>query len=120
MDLLSRCKRKKGRIITSDYKHRRNWDKLREKAGFIVRNKKGQIAKNHWVADIARHTAGTMVYAKTRSKEEAVSSFLGHTNDVTMRYYVNHGESLDEEAERFYSFSAPLPDTRSNIIEMKA
>ena len=26
-----------------------------------------------------------------------------------MRHYVYHGENLDEEAERFYSFSAPLP-----------
>ena len=119
LDLLSRCKRRKGLIITSDYKHRRNWDKLREMAGFIVRNKKGQIAKNHWVPDIARHTAGTMVYAKTQSKE-AVRSFLGHTNDVTMRYYVNHGENLDEEAERFFSFTAPLPDQIDNSVKVSA
>jgi hypothetical protein len=49
-----------------------------------------------------------MVYAKTQSKEE-VRAFLGHTNDVTMRHYVNHGENIDEEAERFFSFTAPLP-----------
>ena len=55
-----------------------------------------------------------MVYAKTQSKE-AVRTFLGHTNDATMRHYVNHGENLDEEAERFYSFSAPLPDLASRI-----
>ena len=59
--------------------------------------------------------AGTMVYAKTQSKE-AVRAFLGHTNDVTMRHYVYHGESLDEEAERFYSFSAPLPLTSESKI----
>lgn len=108
LDLLARCKRKKGRIITSDNKHRRNWDELREKAGFIIRSKKGKITKNDWIPDVARHTAGTMVYAKTQSKEE-VRAFLGHTNDVTMRHYVNHGENLDEEAERFFSFTAPLP-----------
>ncbi|MBT3638348.1 MAG: tyrosine-type recombinase/integrase [Opitutae bacterium] len=116
MDLLARCKRKKGRIIKSDYEHRKNWDELREKAGFIVRNKEGKITRNDWVADIARHTAGTMVYANTQSKE-VVRAFLGHTNDVTMRYYVNHGESLDEEAERFYSFSAPLPDLEADLEE---
>ena len=89
MDLFARCKRKKGRIIKSDYEHRKNWDELQEKAGFIVRNKEGKIVKNDWVADIARHTAGTMVYAKTQSKE-VVGAFLGHTNDVTMRHYVSH------------------------------
>ena len=53
------------------------------------------------------------VYAKTQSKE-AVRTFLGHTNDVTMRHYVYHGENLDEEAERFYSFS-PAPPAESKI-----
>jgi integrase len=117
MDLLARSKRKKGRIIESDYEHRKNWDELREKAGFNIRDKTGKIVKNKWVADIARHTAGTMVYAKTQSKE-AVRTFLGHTNDVTMRHYVNHGENLDEEAERFYSFSAPLHSPAESKIKL--
>jgi hypothetical protein len=78
-------------------------------AGFIVRDESGQTIRNDWKHDVARHTAGTMVYAKTQSKEK-VRSFLGHTNDVTMRHYVNHGESIDEESERFFSFTAPLPD----------
>ena len=101
--LLSKCKRKKGAIIQSDSKFRKNWEQLRELAGFIRRNKNGKIVRNDWVPDIARHTAGSMVYAKTQSKD-AVRSFLGHTNEVTMRYYVNHSESVDNEAERFYSF----------------
>ncbi len=56
-----------------------------------------------------------MVYAETQSKE-AVRAFLGHTNDVTMRHYVNHGESIEEEAERFFSFTAPLPSSSESKI----
>ena len=69
--------------------------------------------------DIARHTAGTMIYAKTQSKE-AVRAFLGHTNDDTMMHYVNHGESIDEETERFYAFTAPLPNSESELTEQIA
>ena len=107
--LLKMCKRKKGPIIESNNQHKKNWNLLREMAGFIVRDESGQTIRNDWKHDVARHTAGTMVYAKTQSKEK-VRSFLGHTNDVTMRHYVNHGESIDEESERFFSFTAPLPD----------
>jgi len=39
---------------------------------------------------------------------------------VTMRYYVNHGESIDEEAERFYAFTAPLPNSESELTEQIA
>jgi integrase len=109
LELLFRSSRKNGKIIKSDSKHRRNWDELREKAGLIIKDQDSKSIKNDWVADIARHTAGSMVYAKTQSKE-AVRAFLGHTNEVTMRYYVNHGESIDEEAERFYAFTAPLTE----------
>ena len=112
LELLSRSKRKNGKIIKSESKHRRNWDELREKAGLIIKGQDNKSIKNDWIADIARHTAGSMLYAKTQSKEE-VRAFLGHTNEVTMRYYINHGESIDEEAERFYSFTAPLPNSKS-------
>ena len=119
LDLLNMCNRKKGDIIESNYEHRKNWDDLREKAGLIVRDTSGRIIRNDWVGDIARHTAGTMVYAKTQSKE-AVRAFLGHTNDDTMMHYVNHGESIDEEAERFYAFTAPLPNSESELTEQIA
>ena len=119
LDLLNMCNRKKGDIIESNYEHRKNWDDLREKAGLIVRDTRGRIIRNDWVGDIARHTAGTMVYAKTQSKE-AVRAFLGHTNDDTMMHYVNHGESIDEEAERFYAFTAPLPNSESELTEQIA
>ena len=119
LELLSRSSRKNGKIIKSDSKHRRNWDELREKAGLIIKDQDSKSIKNDWVADIARHTAGSMVYAKTQSKE-AVRAFLGHTNEVTMRYYVNHGESIDEEAERFYAFTAPLPNSESELTEQIA
>ena len=115
--LLNRCKRKKGKIIEVDYEFRKNWLKLRELAGFIFKDSKGEVIRNEWIADIARHTAGTMVYAKTQSKE-AVRSFLGHTNPVTMRYYVNHSESLDEEAERFYSFKVEKSTKRKPQIKV--
>jgi hypothetical protein len=46
-----------------------------------VKNANGEIIKNDWVGDIARHTAGTLVYAKTQSKE-TVRTFLGHTNEA--------------------------------------
>ena len=75
------CKRKKGDIIESNYEHKKNWNDLRERAGFIVKNANGEIIKNDWVGDIARHTAGTLVYAKTQSKE-TVRTFLGHTNEA--------------------------------------
>lgn len=108
LNLLKICKKKTGPIIKPTNAHRRDWDTLREMAGFIVRNKAGKITKNTWTPDVARHTAGTMVYASTQSKE-SVKAFLGHTNEVTMRHYINHGEGIDEEAERFFSFTAPLP-----------
>jgi integrase len=114
--LLKLCKRRKGPIIESKAKHRKKWDKLREQAGFIVKNKKGKVIRNDWIPDIARHTAGSMVYAETQSKE-AVRAFLGHTNDVTMRHYVNHGESIEEEAERFFSFTAPLLSASESKIK---
>lgn len=104
--LLQLCRKQTGSIISSVHSHRRKWDKLREQVGFIKRNSAGKITENLWVADCCRHTAASMIYAKTQSKEE-VRTFLGHTNDVTMRHYVNHGENLDEEAERFFSFTAP-------------
>ena len=116
LDLLHMCKRKKGDIIESNYEHKKNWNNLRERAGFIVKNASGEIIRNDWVGDIARHTAGTMVYAKTQSKE-TVRTFLGHTNDDTMMHYVNHGESIDEEADRFYSFTAPLPNSNPKLSE---
>jgi hypothetical protein len=34
-----------------------------------------------------------------------------------MMHYVNHGESIDEEAERFYSFTAPLPNSNPKLSE---
>jgi integrase len=110
INLFRICKSRKGAIIKSKTKHKKNWEKLRVRAGFIEKNKEGRVVRNDWVPDIARHTAGSMVYAVTQSKEE-VRSFLGHTNDVTMRHYINHGESIEEEAERFYSFTAPLSDS---------
>ena len=116
LNLLKICKKKTGPIIKPTNAHRRDWDTLRKMARFIVRNKAGKITKNTWTPDVARHTAGTMVYASTQSKE-SVRAFLGHTNDVTMRHYINHGEGIDEEAERFFSFTAPLPasaDTEAN------
>ena len=39
MDFACSMQKEKGRIIKSDYEHRKNWDELRGKAGFIVRNK---------------------------------------------------------------------------------
>ena len=111
LSLFKLCKNRKGAISKSKSKHRKNWEKLRELAGFIVKSQDGKIIRNDWIPDIARHTAGTMVYAQTQSKEE-VKSFLGHTNDVTMRYYVNHGESVEEEAVRFFSFTAALPESK--------
>jgi integrase len=116
LDLLCMCKRKKGNIIESNYEHKKNWNELRERAGFILKDASGKIIKNDWTPDIARHTAGSMVYAKTGS-EEAVRTFLGHTNNDTMSYYVNHKEGLDEEAERFYSFTAPLPNSDLELSE---
>ena len=113
--LFELCERQRGPIIESKAKHRKKWDKLRMKAGFIVKNKDGKVIRNDWVPDIARHTAGSMVYAETQSKE-AVRAFLGHTNDVTMRHYVNHGESIEEEAARFFSFTAPLPSAAESKI----
>jgi integrase len=118
IELLNRSERREGAIISSNSKYRRNWDTLREKAGFIVRDNKGKIARNDWVSDIARHTAGTMVYAKTQSKE-SVRAFLGHTNDVTMRHYVNHSEGIDEEADRFYSFKVPSKDS-DQVVKLSA
>ena len=106
--------RKNGMIIESSYQHKKNWLNLREQAGFIQRDAKGKTIKNTWAHDVARHTAGTMVYAKTQSKE-LVRAFLGHTNDITMRHYVNHGESIDEEAERFFSFQAPSSSSEKNL-----
>jgi len=114
IELLKFCKRKNGMIIESSYQHKKNWLNLREQAGFIQRDAKGKTIKNTWAHDVARHTAGTMVYAKTQSKE-LVRAFLGHTNDITMRHYVNHGESIDEEAERFFSFQAPSSSSEKNL-----
>jgi integrase len=116
ISLFKMCKRRKGPITQTKAKHRRNWDNLREQAGFIVKNKDGKVVKNDWIPDIARHTAGSMVYAQTQSKE-VVRAFLGHTTDVTMRHYINHGESIEEEAERFFSFTAPLPSTSESKIK---
>ena len=104
--LLRLCRKQTGPIISSVHSHRRKWDKLREQAGFIKRNLDGKITENLWIPDYCRHTAASMIFAKTQSKEQ-VRAFLGHTNDATMRHYVNHGENLDEEAERFYSFTPP-------------
>ena len=59
-----------------------------------------------------------MVYAKTQSKE-SVRAFLGHTNDVTMRHYVNHSEGIDEEADRFYSFKVPSKDS-NQVVKLSA
>ena len=44
-----------------------------------------------------------MHYGFYKSKER-VSAFLGHTNNATMRYYINHAKSIGEKAKRFYSF----------------
>ena len=39
---------------------------------------------------------------KVRNK---FKQFLGHTNLSTMRYYVNHAESICDEAKSFYAFT---------------
>jgi integrase len=115
VNLLRICHRQSGSIINSAYQHKKNWQKLREIAGFIIRDKSGNTVRNDWKHDVARHTAGTMVYAKTQS-QEAVRSFLGHTNNTTMLHYVNHSEDLDEEAERFFSFRVHVPMQLENNV----
>ena len=56
------------------------------------------------------------MYDSTQSKE-SIRGCLGYTNDVTMRHYINHGEGIDEEAERFFSFTAPLPDQIGEAVK---
>jgi integrase len=113
IQLLNLCKRKSGPIIPSKSAFYKKWSVLREKAGFIFKDEYGEIIQNDWTHDVARHTAATMLYAKTQSKDQ-VKRFLGHSNESTMKYYINHGEGIRDEAERFYSFS--IDDTRNEEL----
>ena len=105
IELFLRCKRQQGPIIPSVRMFNKNWKKLRILAGFITKDENGKTIQNDWSHDVARHTAATMHYGFYKSKER-VSAFLGHTNNATMRYYINHSKSIGEEAKRFYSFKA--------------
>ena len=104
IELLNLCKRKTGPIIASRSAFNKRWLTLREKAGLIIKDELGEIIRNDWSHDVARHTAATMLYGKTQSKEQ-VKKFLGHTNSSTMRYYINHAESICDEAKSFYAFT---------------
>ena len=108
LNLLKICKKKTGPIIKPTNAHRRDWDTLREMAGFIARNKAGKITKNTWTPDVARHTAGTMVYASTQSKE-AVRAFLGHTNDVTRDTILIMVKALMKRPKDFSPLPLPYP-----------
>ena len=105
IDLLLRCKKRKGPIIPSDKVFNKKWKELRILAGFIIKDKNSKGFINNWIHDVARHTAASMHYGFYKSKEK-VSEFLGHTNNQAMRYYVNHANGIGEEAKRFYSFKA--------------
>ena len=80
-------------------------EEIKNFEGLIIEDENGKTIQNDWSHDVARHTAATMHYGFYKSKER-VSAFLGHTNNATMRYYINHSKSIGEEAKRFYSFKA--------------
>tara|TARA_R110002020_G_scaffold201749_1_gene404529 strand:+ start:348 stop:1616 length:1269 start_codon:yes stop_codon:yes gene_type:complete len=96
--LLQQCQKKDGLICkTSNF--RKRWDTLREIAGV-------SSSQGVWKDDIMRHTFASMHYAKHQS-QEAVRVQLGHVEEETLGYYVNHGKRSKEYAEEFWNFTPP-------------
>ena len=107
-ELLKQCTRQKGPIINPK-NFRRRWDWLRETADVI----------SAWDSDIMRHTFASMHYGLNGDKQKVINE-LGHCNDSMLRHYINHGAKMKKRAKEFFSFTAPLPNSESELTEQIA
>ena len=106
--LLHKCIRKKGPII-NPRNFRKRWDWLRQTADVM----------NSWDSDIMRHTFASMLYGLDGDKQKVINE-LGHCNDSMLRHYINHGAKMKKRAKEFFSFTAPLPNSESELTELTA
>jgi integrase len=107
-NLLHKCTRKKGAII-NPRNFRKRWDWLRQTADVM----------NSWDSDIMRHTFASMHYGLNGDKQKIINE-LGHCNDSMLRHYINHGAKMKSRANEFFSFTAPLPNSESELTEQIA
>lgn len=108
--LLEMCKKEDG-LICKPSNFRKRWDSLREIAG--VSDSQGV-----WKDDIMRHTFASMHYAKHQS-QEATRVQLGHVEEETLDYYINHGKRSKEYAEEFWNFTPPSGSPKGGTHELK-
>jgi integrase len=106
--LLKQCKDRKG-FVTKPKNLRRRLDFLKEDSR----------VKDSWSADIMRHTFASMHYGFYGDKN-AIANQLGHVSHGVLDHYINNGKKNKSRAQEFFSFTAPLPNSASELIELTA
>ena len=107
-ELLKQCIRQKGPIINQK-NFRRRWHWLRQTADVM----------SAWDSDIMRHTFASMHYGYFGSKNKVVNE-LGHCNKSMLRHYIAHAGNMKKRAKEFFSFTAPLPNSKTELTELTA
>ena len=72
-----------------------------------------------WDSDIMRHTFASMHYGYFGSKNKVVNE-LGHCNKSMLRHYIAHAGNMKKRAKEFFSFTAPLPNSKTELTELTA
>lgn len=107
-ELLKQCTTQKGAVINPK-NFRKRWEWLRETADVM----------DAWDSDIMRHTYASMHYGLNGDKQKVINE-LGHCNDSMLRHYINHGAKMKKRATEFFSFTAPLPNSETQLSKLIA
>ena len=107
-ELLKKCTTQKGAVVNPK-NFRKRWEWLRKTADVM----------DAWDSDIMHHTYASMHYGLNGDKQKVINE-LGHCNNSMLRHYINHGARMKKRAQEFFSFTAPLPNSESELIELTA
>lgn len=105
VSLLRTCKKPKGHVVKPK-NLRRRLDWLKDDAN----------VKDSWSPDIMRHTFASMHYGFHGDKN-AIANQLGHVSQGVLDHYINTGKKIKSRAKEFFSFTAPLPNSDSELSE---
>jgi len=105
VSLLRVCRKSQGHVVNPK-NLRRRLDWLKEEAR----------VKDSWSPDIMRHTYASMHYGFYNDKN-AIANQLGHVSQGVLDHYINTGKKIRSKAKEFFSFTAPLPNSASELSE---
>lgn len=108
VELLHRCRKSSGKVVNpKNLRRRLGW--LKEEAG----------VSESWSSDIMRHTFASMHYGSHGDKN-GIANQLGHVSQGVLDHYINNGKRMRERANEFFSFTAPLPNSKTELTELTA